>query len=131
MGKNLQTLQSFIAAWQQDWETACRTFVADDFVCIEPPELPQGGTFTGWDAPIQVSSIYLNIWDLRVLDYQFFEAEGSDVVISRYLMTWTSKATGRSFTEPVVELNHIKGGKIAKMEVYHFDAAGLLATLPS
>jgi len=131
MGKNLQTLQSFITAWKVDWETACRAFVADDFVCIEPPELPQGGTFTGWDAPIQVSNIYLGLWDLEVLDYQFIEAEESDVVVSRYLMAWTSKATRQSFAGPVIELNHIENGKITKMEVFHFDAAGLLATLPS
>src|SRR5580765_7763958 len=129
MGANLETMQRFLAAWQQSWETACRSFIASDFECIEPPGLPQSGTFRGWDAPIQISNIYRGIWDVDVLDYRFWDEEGSDVVVSRYLMKWTSKATGKSMTQPVVELNHVKASKIVRMEVFHHDPTGLAATL--
>ena len=64
-----------------------------------------------------------------MLDYQFWDEEGSDVVVSRYLMKWTSKATGKSMTQPVVELNHVKAGMLARMEVFHHDPTGLAATL--
>jgi hypothetical protein len=129
MGTNLSVLTDFLAAWQDDWQAACRTYVSEDFECIEPPELPQGGVFTGWDAPIKVSSIYQGIWNIEVLDHQFFDEEGSGTVVSRYLIKWTSKETGKSMTQPVVELNQIVDGKISRMEVFHFNAAGLLATL--
>ena len=129
MGENLDTMRRFLAAWQQGWEPACREFLTEDFECIEPPELPQGGVFVGWDAPIRISRIYLGLWQLDVLDYQFFDEPGSGVVVSRYLMKWTAKTTGKTMTEPVVELNHVKDGKITKMEVFHFDPAGLVATL--
>ncbi|HLY55214.1 MAG TPA: nuclear transport factor 2 family protein [Stellaceae bacterium] len=129
MGSNLDTMRRFLAAWQEGWEPACKAFLSDDFVCIEPPELPQGGVFAGWDAPIRISNIYRGLWDIDLLDAQFYDEEGSGVVVSRYLMTWTSKATGKSMTQPVVELNHVAGGKIIKMEVFHFDPAGLVATL--
>ena len=129
MGTNLTLLKDFLAAWQEDWSAACRKYVSADFECIEPPELPQGGTFRGWDAPITISNIYRGIWDVEVLDHGFFDEEGSGVVVSRYLIKWTSKETGKSMTQPVVELNHVADGQITKMEVFHFDAAGLLATL--
>ena len=55
-------------------------FIAEDFECIEPPGLPQSGIFRGWDAPIRISNIYRGIWDVEVLDYQFWDEDGSDVV---------------------------------------------------
>lgn len=129
MGANLDVLHRFLAAWQESWEDACQAFIPDEFECIEPPELPQGGVFTGWDAPIRISNIYRGIWDVDVLDHQFFDEEGTGIVASRYLITWTSKETRKSMTQPVVELNHVRDGKITKMEVFHFNPAGLLATL--
>lgn len=130
MGAKLRTMEQYLTQFQRgDWEGACRKFMPDDFECIEPPELPQGGVFLGWDAPIVISNIYRAIWDIEVLDAQFFDEESSDILVSRYLIQWTSKETGHSMTQPVVELNTIKNGQILKMEVFHFDAAGLIATL--
>jgi ketosteroid isomerase-like protein len=129
MGANLDTMKRFIAAWQYNWEAACREFLAEDFECVEPPGLPQSGIFRGWDAPIRISNIYRALWDVEVLDYRFWDEDGSGVVVSRYLMKWTSKATGRSITQPVVELNHVSQGRITRMEVFHFDPVGLVATL--
>jgi RNA polymerase sigma factor (sigma-70 family) len=98
MGANLETMKRFLTAWQQSWETACRSFIASDFECIEPPGLPQSGTFRGWDAPIQISNIYRGIWDVDVLDYQFWDEEGSDVVVSgksAFKLSDGTSATGR------------------------------------
>jgi hypothetical protein len=129
MTDKLNTMRSFVAAYNEmDPREACRTFLAEDFECHEPPELPQGGVFTGWDAPLRISAIYAAIWDIDVLSADFFDVTGSDLVMSRFVMKWTHKKTGKSVTEPIVELNTIVGGKIRKMEVFHFDPAGLLAT---
>lgn len=129
MGTKLDLMQGFLAHFLTDWNGACRAYMADDFECIEPPELPQGGVFKGYDAPIVISRIYRGIWDVEILKSQFWDDETSDMLVSCYTMKWTSKKTGRSMTQPVVELNTIKGGKIARMEVFHHDPAGLLATL--
>jgi ketosteroid isomerase-like protein len=129
MGANLDVMKRFLAAWQESWEEACRAFISEDFVCIEPPGLPQSGTFRGWDAPIRISNIYRGIWDVEVLDYQFWDEEGSGVVVSRYLMKWTHKLTAKSMTQPVVEINHVRDGRITRMEVFHHDPMGLAATL--
>ena len=129
MTDKLETMRSFVAAFNEGGaRDACRTFLAEDFECYEPPELPQGGVFTGWDAPLRINAIYGATWNIEIISADFYDVAGSDMVMSRFVMKWTHKGTGKSVTEPIVELNTIVGGKIRKMEVFHFDAAGLLAT---
>jgi hypothetical protein len=108
---------------------ACQRYVSETLELIEPPELPQGGIFHGWDAPIQVTAIYTGIWDVELLSTDFHDAIDDDIVFGRYLITWTHKVTGKSITEPVIEVNKLKDGKITVMEVFHFDPGGLLKTM--
>jgi len=130
MGIKLDLMNRFLTHFATgDWCGACRAWIKDDFECVEPPELPQGGVFRGWDAPIVISKIYRGIWDVEVLSHQFWDDDSSDTLVSCYTIKWTSKQTGRSMTQPVVELNAFKDSKLARMQVFHFDAAGLLATL--
>lgn len=130
MGSKLEFMKQFLDHFATgDWDGACRKYLADDFECIEPPELPQGGTFRGYDAPIRISRIYRDIWDVNVTHLEFWEDESSDVLVSCYTIKWTSKKSGRSMTQPVMEQNTISNGKLRRMQVFHFDAAGLLATI--
>ena len=130
MGKNLEIMKAFLTQFQSgDWEGACENYVAEDFECHEPPGLPQEGVFKGRDASMQVSNIYHDIWDVSIDDQQYWEAEDDDIVFSRYVITWTSKQTGQSITQPISEMNYFKDGKIAKMEVFHFNPIGLVETL--
>ena len=55
--------------------------------------------------------------------------ESGEVVTTTTMFTWTHKKTGKTFTEPVTELNYLRNGKICKMVVYHFDPVGLVATM--
>lgn len=129
MDDKLAVMRAFQADYMAgNAERACRAHLSDDFQLHEPPELPQGGVFTGWDAPMRVSAIYMAIWDIDLLEAAFFDVPGADLVVSRYLMKWTHKGTGKTMTQPIAELNTVAGGKIRRMEVFHFDAAGLLAT---
>ena len=80
-------------------------------------------------APIEVSEIYRSIWDVQIGEQALWEAGNEDLVVSRYEMTWTSKETGNSLTQPVVELNFFREGKLARMEVNMSDPQGLMATL--
>lgn len=130
MGEKLDLMHKYIAHFATgDWEGACRTYVSDDFECVEPPALPQGGIFRGYDAPIVISRIYRDIWDIEILKLDYWDDPDRDELVSCYTIKWVSKVTGRSMTQPIVELNTIRDGKIRRMEVFHFDAAGLLATL--
>lgn len=62
--------------WRSNEREACRRFMAEDFRLIEPPELPQGGVFNGWDAPVSVGEIYRAIWDVELLRSEFHDAAG-------------------------------------------------------
>lgn len=129
MSSKLDVMTAFVNQYNSgDALGACRTYLADNFECHEPPELPQGGVHRGWNAPVLISEIYRNIWDVDFLDARFWDTGDGDVVVSRYLIKWTHKATKKSVTQPVVELNTIVSGKIVKMEVFHFNPTGLLAT---
>lgn len=130
MSGNLEQLKAFLTCFQQgDWEAACQRYCQPDFEIHEPPGLPQSGIHRGVLAPIEVSRIYRSIWDVEIGEQTLWEAEGADLVISRYEMTWTSRDTGRSVTQPVVELNHFREGKLARMEVFMSNPQGLMSTL--
>ena len=132
MGKNLEIMKRFLAQFQSgDWEGACKAYIAEDFECHEPNGLPQEGVFRGPNASIEISNIYRGIWDVDFSadQLEYWEAEDADIVFSRYVITWTSKETGKSITQPVCEINTFKDGKIQKMEVFHFDPIGLMKTL--
>jgi ketosteroid isomerase-like protein len=125
-----QIVERFFSQYQSgDREGACRTYMDEKFELAEPAGLPQGGVFRGWDAAIRASNIYSQIWDVAFEDAQYWEADDSNILIVRYVVKWTGKTTGRSFTQPIVELMTIKSNKIAKIEVFHFDPGGLLDTL--
>ena len=110
-------------------EAICRQYLADDFVNIEPPQMPVGGVFSGWSAPIQITDIYAKHFDIDCLGMKFF-GDGGDVVAARGTWRFTSKETGRSITVPAVELFTVVGDKIKSIEVFQFDPAGIVATLP-
>ena len=130
MSGDLELMHAFQAEFMGGSpQEACRQFLSNDFKLLEPPELPQGGVFIGWDAPLKVSKIYRAIWNVDVISSDSFSCVGAGLVMSRYVMKWTHIITGKSLIEPIVELNTIANGKIEQMEVFHFDAAGLLATM--
>lgn len=130
MGEKMAIMRAFQREYlNSSGIEACRKFMSKDFRLIEPPELPQGGVFDGWDAPVRVGGIYRAIWEVEPLRSDFYDTPDSDILVSRYQMKWTHLVTGKTIIEPVVELNRIVGGKFEQMEVFHFDAAGLLATM--
>lgn len=126
----ISLMRSFQSAFMtSDPGEACRRYLSADFELHEPPELPQGGVFKGANAPLRVSSIYRTIWNVEFHASDLWDTENSDIVLARYLTTWTHRTTGKSMTQPVVELNTIVGDKITRMDVFHFNPAGLLATM--
>ena len=135
MGARAELFKSFNAKYMAT-DTAgrlklVREYFAEDYECHEPPELPMGGTFRGWDAGPRISAIYRALWDLELVDMIILEEKGSDTLVMRTTYKWTSKETGRVFIGPVLELvAYNSEGKIQSFEVFHFDPAGLVATLP-
>ena len=127
---NLDILKSFLQQFQSgDWKGACEQYCDENFQIHEPPGIPQQGVFKGRYASIEVTEIYRGIWDFAIGSQEFWEADSGEVVFSRYELTWTSKATGKSLTQPALEINRFRDGKLAKMEVFLFNPIGLMETL--
>lgn len=112
-----------------DAMAVCRQYLSEDFTCIEPPQMPVGGIFHGQGASIEITDIYARHWIVECMGMDFFGDDGQ-VVAARGLWRWTSKETGRSVTAPAVELFTVKDGRIRSIEVFQFDPAGIVATLP-
>lgn len=135
MGRKFEFLKNFNDTYMA-LDTAGRTelsrrHMAEDYVCIEPPELPQGGIFRGWDAGPKISAIYRDLWDLELIEMTAIDDDDSDTLVIRTVYRWTSRETGRVLEEPVVELVRFNEDfRIQSFEVFHFDPAGLVATLP-
>jgi ketosteroid isomerase-like protein len=128
--ENVDLMLSFQSAFMtSDPEAACRRYLSADFELHEPPELPQGGVFKGPDAPLRVSRIYRDIWNVDFHSSELFDTEDPEIVVARYVITWTHRKTGKSMTQPVVELNRCRDGKIVRMDVFHFNPTGLIRTM--
>ncbi len=110
-------------------EEACRKYLSDDYELHEPPGLPHGGVFKGWDAPLRVSAIYNGIWTVDFHTFDFLNIENSDLVMGHIFATWTNRQTGKSMSQPVVELNTVIGDKLTRTDVFYFNPAGVLATM--
>ena len=107
-----------------------REYMADNFENFEPPQLPVGGVFRGWDASLRIIAIYNEHWHQECLKTEIFGDDNSNLVAAKGLWQWTSVETGRSHTGAAVELFTVENGKIKAIEVFQFDPAAIVATLP-
>jgi hypothetical protein len=135
MSSTIDLVQDFQArmvkafAGEGEPEAVCREYLTDDFKCIEPPELPLGGTVCGRDAVLKIMDTYAKYWTVECLEMAFYGGDHDSVVTCRALWRWTAVGTAKTFVAPAVELFTIENNKIKSIEVFHFNPAGLLATL--
>lgn len=129
MNGNPPRLRAFLDCFQgREWKGTCKQYCQPDFEIHEPPALRLDGAHRGVLVPIDVSEIHRSIWDAEIGDQHVWEAENEDLVVSRYVMTSTSKDAGRSMPQPVVELN-LPRGQALPIEVYMSNQQALMATL--
>lgn len=127
VGANAAILRRFLDKIQAGDYAGALAETHPDIVLDEPSALPQGGIFTGRDAPGRVKQIILGIWDQGRGELQTWDS--GDVVFMGRDITWTCRATGKSAFCPVLEKFEFRDGMIARITVYVKDEAALLATL--
>lgn len=106
-----------------EWDQA-NALVADDFKLHEPASLAYGGVWTGKDAMQRLNGAVMSYWgqpELQLVD--LIGNEQRCVVLLRFSMT--SKATGKRFTQDVVEVLRVENGLIAELRIHYFDTAEL------
>lgn len=112
---------------QQRWDEL-PPLLSADYEIVEPESLPYGGTHSGVHSCVALLQRIGGLFELR-FDLDRLQAVGEDTVLLRMVVSFTAHATGRSVALPVVELLTLRGGRIARSEVFLKDTAALLATL--
>ncbi len=107
---------------------------ADDVEVHEPGCMPYGGVHKGRDTWFAVRREMLakraaSPWQQELNVQHIWEIPEDDVIIMHYLMEWTDKRTGRSFSQPSLEILTFDEGKIVKTELFPQDSHALLDTL--
>jgi ketosteroid isomerase-like protein len=96
---------------------------------VWPPTLPYGGRFRGREI-LQMTTAFAQAWDPvqpteaeRSMDPVVIGETGADVVI-RYHQRGR-RVTGAQIDAEVVGCYHIDGGKLARAQMFYFDAAAV------
>jgi ketosteroid isomerase-like protein len=110
-----------------DLEAATR-LLDDDFVFREPRQLPYGGDHHGPGAVAAVFGQMLELAEVEIVGpIRFHETAGP--VVLRLTAAFTSRASGRRVEVDVVELYHVRDGRIVEGDVYYKDPGAVAATL--
>jgi len=135
MSKNVDLIKAFqkkgteLFQSNADAKEVLGEYLTEDFECVEPPQMPVGGVFRGWDAISTIIEIYARHFNIECLNMEFMGSDESNVVAAKGTWRFIAKETGRSIVAPAVELFTIENGKVKSIEVFQFDAAGIVATL--
>jgi hypothetical protein len=103
---------------------------APDFTLIEPPSLPQAGTYVGTEQWRGMHEKMRSLWQQQVTVDKRWDVPYENVVVMRTTMAWTAHSTGRSATWPAIEVLWFdEQARISRIEMFHSDTALILATL--
>jgi uncharacterized protein len=103
---------------------------APDFTLVEPPSLPQAGTYVGTGQWRAMNDKMRALWQQQITVDKRWDVPYENVVVMRTTMNWTAHATGRSATWPAIEVLWFNDqAQISRIEMFHSDTALILATL--
>jgi ketosteroid isomerase-like protein len=115
--------QDFDAVRARDLEQLLATY-HPDIVIREAPSLPYGGVYRGYDGAAAHAAGFMQTWDQlqsaeqRSPDERLLDA-GEHVVAC-----WRLRATGahgEQLEAPVISLFTMRDGKVAELQMFHFD----------
>lgn len=110
-------------------QTAMLDAYTDDFVLVEPPSLPHGGTHRGKEQWLKVHEIMRSLWQQKVHIEHLWEVPEDDVILLHTTMEWTAVTTGKTVTFPAIEVLKFRDGKIAGVDMFLQDTKVILDTL--
>lgn len=122
------------ATWSPDAMGQPRTVAAQvdlfspDVVVIEPATLPHGGRHAGIGAYRELQARMGELWQQTIESAEYWPC-APDRFTLRIVITWRSRATGKTVTLPMIDMIRFEGGQIVEVEAFLSDTAALLATL--
>jgi ketosteroid isomerase-like protein len=99
-----------------------------DVVVHEPASLPYAGDWRGLDGVAALIGRMGETWaDMKVEDVTV--AAAGDVVLLSCKLDLTSRASGRTLTQPFAEVLRFRDGRLVEGTPFYFDTAALLEAL--
>jgi uncharacterized protein len=115
--------QDFDAVRARDLEQLLATY-HPDIVIREAPSLPYGGVYRGFDGAAAHAAGYARTWDrLQAAEQRSPEEQLLDAG-EHVIAQWRLRATGAHGVQldaPVISLFTLRDGKVAELQMFHFD----------
>jgi hypothetical protein len=123
---NKAVVQAFVDAFKRGDLPAALDLLADNGIVDEAGGMQHSGVFTGGGKGFaQLVEIMTRNMDARIDSNELLDA--GDVVVSKLVLTFTSKRTGRSIQTKVTELYTVRNGKIQFLDSFYKNPAAVLA----
>lgn len=124
--ENIQIVRQVMqAVVERNLEVLIESY-APDVEIHDAESLPYGGTYRGHDGLIRHAQAYLAAWAPLQTDADRNPEPEFIGEQDRVAVLWRQKATGRDgtrFDQPAISLFELRGGKVTKLHMFHYDAA--------
>lgn len=124
--ENVAVVQAFADAFNRGDLPGALALLADDGIVDEAGGMQHSGVFTGGAKGFaSLVEIMTKNLDARIDECELLDA--GEVVVSKMVLTFSSKHTSRSTRQRVTELYTVKDGKITFLDSYYKNPAAVLA----
>jgi len=126
--RSLVTVRRFMrAVGEGKLDEACN-LLQEDFVVYQAGGLPYSGEYHGPQGFVELLTTMNEALELTA-GPKTEHPMGDDTVASRFRLTFTARASGRSVEMGLVEVYRVRDGLIAELDVYYKDPSAVAALL--
>jgi ketosteroid isomerase-like protein len=124
---SVAVVQRFYDGLRDDLQAASEA-MSEDVVIRHMPGLPYGGEYHGRDSLFELVNRMREMVSAARLSEMEWHPSG-DVIMTRTLVQFTSKASGESVEMRVVEVSTVRDGYIVELDMYYKHPEALAAIL--
>ncbi len=118
---NLDVQQRFVAAVFAGDAEVLKGLCHPDFLLVQAPSMPYGGTYQGADGFLRFLGIFGATYDIEKLEpLRTYQAEDPDWLVSEFVLRATVKASGKLYDTTLLESWHFRDGKVLGIRPHYF-----------
>jgi ketosteroid isomerase-like protein len=125
---DLATVQRFYELLARNNFEEANRLLADDVVFHETTDLPYGGDYHGVAGITDLMGRVAAVAELSVVRVDYLSEENP--VVAHVVARFASKATGVVIETDVIEIVHVRDGRITEMDIYYKNPAVVAALWP-